>query len=508
MSHLKSLRWLLVSGLFFGCAGYAAATQIDEIDTLDVEYSAILSPLAGRARHPLNPPSDIVSKFGPRLLRDGTFNLHFGIDYRAPEGRLVRAVEAGEIVTIDYDSVPGQQKGGHYISVRGQDARFSYMHLFHDRPALPVTACDHPGVINDCQIQGVYHRIQLLKVAGHRTVVFWRDPRTIVKALAAQEGLPVPLGTCSQLVLKPNAREKYPRCFTRNRVRQGEVIATSGTSSGSLGNPVEPHLHVQVNGGADNPLYYIERPSFDYHVAGIRVTYLNGERVPDATLLRRRSPALIVATVSNPQLKSHDLNRLDISVPPQHRPQSPAGLVSFRWNGHPGEGSFNSSLRIDATDLKRTGVKPLGTPMRDQFAFEFDYADDQAIPAGSYIARVQGWTVLNSTQTPDVDDQSTVVRISDCPCLLTVQGLRELGHPRPDSRCVIDGNFILVTTDPPDHEVVLEFDPEDDMACSRGIEGQPDIESRPLRSRKEFLSCRYDLFTAARALGIPGCPVP
>jgi uncharacterized repeat protein (TIGR02543 family) len=271
-------------------------------------------------------PLQYSSPYGPRnKVSTQQYQFHKGVDYAYGLGTPIHAVQGGTITTIDLD---GQSNW--FIRIDGGGNGFAYLHLFDDS-WLGVT--NHPqdnegnfifgqACLNSllvgltpvplpCANKSDLVTLEATPCINNLAIVFWQD---FAKNMASK--------VLSACVLFDNFSigGKKPT----KTVLQQDVIAVVGHSGSAAAGG--PHLHLQVNSGAQNPLLYVlhdnsNPPGYTINSIskdkGTNIFDLDSSNFPlDASKVNvlnpRQDSPLIIRTEVDASNVGHDLDQVQI----------------------------------------------------------------------------------------------------------------------------------------------------------------------------------------------------
>jgi hypothetical protein len=216
-------------------------------------------------------PDIINSDFGPRNIGNN-YGWHPAIDYCATLNTPVQAVEAGNIVQIDYEGATnGHGGGGWYITIHSATRFWTYMHLFNDDrpPVVPGYEVRDVTFINPATINNPHPETEI-----RRAVIVWEN-RTLNRAnrvlIVTVEDNPL-----TDWWVLSNINQTPPFYYIlntsgvaninpQNYVGAGVVIAPSGNSGqGGYGAHLDLRSGIDLNVYTINPLYNVEHAVPNY----------------------------------------------------------------------------------------------------------------------------------------------------------------------------------------------------------------------------------------------------
>ncbi len=324
-----------------------------------------------------SPPWGITSEFGPRNI-DNKYDWHKGIDYGGQEGDDILPVEGGMIAEIGKD-----EKNNRYISIDGEHGHWAYVHIFSDN-LLQSGNWELRNVILKDPITGMSEQSSV--------IILWlnREQNQAEKVLS---------------IYRLRERQVIIDGVVLNCLSQGSVgqepIAPVGTSG-----RVTPHLHLALNGGADNPLLYIQHGTPNYTITI--------DQPESNQIIYHADPAKELIKLNINSTSGLDLDRLDIYlnkrgenfIDDAHRINEtrncPPIRTEINYGGLPSANPFQSYIAQDGNANRgssgKTGINPLSeVPGNDDFYYidfnskvKVDYSRDALIneearyPDGKY----------------------------------------------------------------------------------------------------------------------------
>ncbi len=366
------------------------------------------------AQDVFNPPVlsglPISSAYAPRI-HNGVWQFHRGVDFPAPKGYPITAIEGGEVETISIDGL-----NDWYIAIRGTGPtfeRYAYIHIFDNDPIFPKTL-PRFSTLPDGTLVTLETLENLAPLQSCLAIVFWIS-RDFLGG-----------GTASRVLTPPAcAGQQMFGVTSTSHVAAGHIIAPTG-DSGSAKN--QPHVHLTANHGNDNPLYYVRHPITQL---GLVFDIPQG---PPSTV------AEIGVLVDSTGGK--DLNAVQLFAN-QIWPNTGAreSLVLFRYNGRPDEPQAgadviigNSSYQLTNSDGSTTGVIPESDSLH-RFVFQLSLG----LQPGLYLIsadlkNIRG-QVTNSYETDECQRLAAANpptnAYSDQPCALVYVPGAALGSVKP-----------------------------------------------------------------------------
>jgi murein DD-endopeptidase MepM/ murein hydrolase activator NlpD len=314
----------------------------------------------------ITPPWDWQAKddYGPRIVPTaGASWFHKGIDYPAAAGAGIKPVENGSITAIAYG-------GGWYVSVQGAHGRWTYLHIFNGTDSnhpLPTTSA------GDSNWELTENATLVDPVTGDsgwaRVIIYWID-----KAHYRAEKVLCEQGYEDNRVLLDGHTLVYgngSEVRSQSTVGRAATIAPVGTSGVGTG----AHLHLQLNGGNDNPFYYLVHT---YPADMLpKITEIDfpipGNEIPKGDICSDYHIWVLINSEGG-----YDLDKVDFWVYPNndsaqaiHLPQgTDAGKdPTFRYGGRTEPGEDVSTSAKTESDGYNTGVEPLPGFGLDEFVF-------------------------------------------------------------------------------------------------------------------------------------------
>jgi len=186
----------------------------------------------------------ISSDYGPRIRpTEGATWFHAGIDYAGSYGEEIKAVEGGEIKDITYNK-------GWKVEILGNGKEWLYMHMFSGSGENKMVG--NYEVRNAILEDPNTHEI----ISNAKIIIKWSDDKT--KAEKIYSKYEHRNKWVQDKII--NSQQTYIQDLTGNNaitsatIEQGEAFAPVGNSGIGTG----AHLHLGLNNGYDNPLFYLK----------------------------------------------------------------------------------------------------------------------------------------------------------------------------------------------------------------------------------------------------------
>lgn len=352
---------------------------------LPVLYSAPV--LAQTITPPWGSTWPIVSDFGPRVASGSWF--HKGVDYSAAPGDQdfgtpIPAVEVGTVKKIFASSPP------YYIRIISANGAWEYFHIFSNNNFVVMEW----ELRANAQLVNPNNSSEILQ---DNIIILWSGNRAIKVLCADYPGYWVSEGTDYLLGTDGN------RITTKNTVDGNETIAPMGNSNDAT---IPTHLHLGLNYGTDNPLYYL------IHTLDALPTVTIGSpednHIFNGTELNSNYPIRADVDSSN----GPDLDKVELWVYVNNDPSQaiPVGDTNpaFIYGGQVDEG-FTMSTQEPGSNGDETGVMPYevnGDSLgHDLFVlnqnFSTLYSSGGKLPNGEHSLVVRA-TDVNGNSAPDV----------------------------------------------------------------------------------------------------------